>query len=90
MGHTTDYLLDLAKALEKAPNARELDALLSTGELISASLMTVALQSRGFSAKSFTGAAAGMLRTAIMAWPESNTLTCPNCRTAYIRAPSLW
>lgn len=61
MGHTTDYLLDLAKALEKAPNARELDALLSTGEQISASLMTVALQSRGFSARSFTGAAAGIV-----------------------------
>lgn len=61
MGYTTDYLLDLAKTLEKTPNARELDALLSTGELISASLMTLALQSRGFSARSFTGAAAGIV-----------------------------
>lgn len=60
MGHTTDYLLDLAKALEQAPNARELDTLLSAGEQISASLMTVALQARGFSARSFTGAAAGI------------------------------
>ncbi|MBS1955464.1 MAG: aspartate kinase [Cyanobacteria bacterium SZAS-4] len=61
MGHTTDHLLSLARDIEKTPNGRELDALLSTGELISASLMTVALQARGFSAKSFTGAEAGIV-----------------------------
>jgi aspartate kinase len=61
MGHTTDHLLGLAKTFEDMPDSRELDALLSTGELISASLMTVALQARGFSAKSFSGAAAGIV-----------------------------
>ena len=60
MGHTTDYLLELAKDIEKTPNGRERDALMSTGELISASLMAVALQSKGFSAKSFTGSEAGI------------------------------
>lgn len=60
MGHTTDQLLSMARDIEKNPNARELDALLSTGELVSAALMTVALQARGFSARSFTGAQAGL------------------------------
>jgi aspartate kinase len=60
MGDTTDQLLNMARDIEKAPNGRELDALLSTGELISSALMTVALQARGFSARSFTGAQAGL------------------------------
>ncbi len=60
MGHTTDHLLGLAQALKPTPDAREIDALLSTGEQISASLMTIAIQAMGLRAKSFTGAAAGI------------------------------
>jgi len=60
MGHTTDKLLDLAAALSRHPDSRELDLLMSTGEMISATLLTMALQALGVSAKSFTGASAGI------------------------------
>ncbi|CAM3826964.1 aspartate kinase [Alicyclobacillus pomorum] len=60
MGHTTDELLALAKAITAEPDARELDALLSTGEQVSAALVAMALQRRGIAAQSFTGWQAGI------------------------------
>ena len=35
MGDTTDELIEKAKSINKNPNKRELDALLSSGEIIS-------------------------------------------------------
>lgn len=60
MGHTTDELLALAKAITAEPDARELDALLSTGEQVSAALLAMALQRCGIAAQSFTGWQAGI------------------------------
>ncbi len=60
MGHTTDELVRLAHAIERTPDEREYDALLSTGEQVSASLVAMALQKRGIKARSFTGWQAGI------------------------------
>ena len=61
MGKTTDELLQLAHQISNQPDDRELDVLLSTGEIVSSTLMTMALKSLGHSAISLTGAQAGIL-----------------------------
>ncbi|RAP28808.1 Aspartokinase [Brevibacillus laterosporus] len=61
MGKTTDVLVDLAKELHENPPAREMDMLLATGEQVSISLLSMALQSRGYEAVSMTGWQAGIL-----------------------------
>jgi aspartate kinase len=67
MGKTTDSLLALAHdaaSLEGhkiEPARRELDMLLSTGERVAMSLLSIAIQARGVSAISFTGSQSGIL-----------------------------
>ena len=60
MGSTTDDLMALARQVAEKPDARELDVLLSTGELVSCTLMAMALRSHGFDAISLSGAQAGI------------------------------
>lgn len=60
MGDTTDELLELAHKINDKPEDRELDVLLSTGEIVSSTLMAMALHSRGLDAVSLTGAQAGL------------------------------
>jgi aspartate kinase len=55
MGDRTDELLDMAKSLCAEPDARELDALLATGEQISVALLAIALRRLGVPAKSYAG-----------------------------------
>ncbi len=55
MGHTTDQLVDLAMSVNPAPNRREMDMLLSTGEQVSIALVAMALEAIGVPAISFTG-----------------------------------
>lgn len=59
-GDTTDALLEMAKEASPAPSARELDALLATGEQQSAALMAMALQTLGCPAVSLSGWQAGL------------------------------
>lgn len=61
MGKTTDQLIKLAYDTSPNPNRRELDMLLTTGERISMSLMSMALTDLGIPAISFTGSQAGVL-----------------------------
>jgi aspartate kinase len=61
MGKTTDDLVRMAYRVSPHPNRRELDMLLSTGERVSMSLMSMALSSLGAQAISFTGSQAGVL-----------------------------
>lgn len=61
MGHTTDQLVGLARAINGAPNAREMDMLLATGEQVSIALLSMALQAEGYDAISLTGAQAGII-----------------------------
>ncbi|MBN1881151.1 MAG: aspartate kinase [Deltaproteobacteria bacterium] len=61
MGDTTNKLLDLAKEVVTTPTARELDMLLSVGERISMTLLSMALNEAGHPAKSFTGSQSGII-----------------------------
>ena len=61
MGKTTDELIALSKALSNQPARREMDMLLHAGEVISASLLAIALEEEGESAVSLTGSQAGMI-----------------------------
>lgn len=54
MGDTTDNLIDLASQITDNPDKREMDALLSTGEMISCALLAIAIQSLGQEAISYT------------------------------------
>ena len=60
MGNTTDELLKMAHTLNKAPPAREVDMLLTTGEQVSVALMAIALAKHGADAISFTGGQVGI------------------------------
>jgi aspartate kinase len=60
MGDSTDRLLTLAARVAKEPTARELDLLLSTGEGVSAPLMSMALNELGVAAVSLLGFQAGI------------------------------
>jgi aspartate kinase len=60
MGRTTDTLLGLARQITAAPDPREMDMLLATGEQVTIALLAVALQTLGFKARSLTGAQAGL------------------------------
>lgn len=53
MGNTTDDFIRLAKDITKSPDKRELDVLMSTGEMISASLLSMSLNSLGCEAVSY-------------------------------------
>ncbi|MBP2032629.1 aspartate kinase [Clostridium algifaecis] len=54
MGDTTDELIDIANKVTSSPDKRELDALLSTGEMRSAALLAMAIKSLGCDAVSYT------------------------------------
>jgi aspartate kinase len=60
MGDTTDDLIRLAYQINEFPDKRELDVLLSTGEVVASTLLTMALQGMGHSAISLSGAQAGI------------------------------
>ena len=60
MGDTTDDLIKSAYQISEQPSDRELDVLLSTGEIVSSTLLAMALASLGHSAISLSGAQAGI------------------------------
>lgn len=61
MGHTTDYLIKMAKEISNNPSDRELDMLLSTGEGISIALLTMAIQEQGYDAISLNAMQIGII-----------------------------
>ncbi|SDP54947.1 aspartate kinase [Arthrobacter sp. ok909] len=61
MGDTTDDLCDLAAEVSTRPLPGDLDALLSIGELVSSSLLAIALADLGQVPRTFTGSAAGLI-----------------------------
>lgn len=56
MSGETNRLIGLAKEIQEHPTARELDALVSTGEQVTTALLCMAIHKRGYAAKSYTGA----------------------------------
>jgi len=61
MSGETDRLVALARAISAAPDPREMDLLLSTGERVTVALLALALRERGVLAQSFTGRQVGIL-----------------------------
>jgi aspartate kinase len=61
MGDTTDDLMAMAHELSPAPNARELDLLLTAGERVAMSLLSLAINAAGYPAASYTGSQAGII-----------------------------
>ena len=55
MSGETNRLIDLAHQISKTPNPREYDQLVSTGEQVSISLLSMAIEELGIEARSFTG-----------------------------------
>ncbi|MES9736069.1 aspartate kinase [Peribacillus frigoritolerans] len=60
MGKTTDQLVSMARDISGSPSKREMDMLLTTGEQVTISLLTMALIEEGHEAISYTGWQAGM------------------------------
>ena len=60
MGDTTDELIGLAYQVTEHPSERELDVLLSTGEIVSSTLLAMALEAMDYRAISLSGAQAGI------------------------------
>lgn len=60
MGKSTDKLVALATSITENPSKRELDMPLTTGEQVTISLLTMALQTKGYQAISLTGWQAGI------------------------------
>lgn len=63
MSGETDRLIELSKSFSSTPNKREFDALISTGEKVSASLLAMALESEGISAKSYSASQVSLRTT---------------------------
>ncbi len=61
MGKTTNRLIELARQTGGADNARELDALMATGEQTTVSLLAMTLEGMGVPAVSLTGAQCGFV-----------------------------
>ena len=64
MGDTTDHLIALAQEVCGQPDSREMDLLLSTGELVSSALLSMALRNLGQEAVSLSGSQAGIITDA--------------------------
>ncbi len=60
MSGQTDMLINYTKYFNPIPNERETDKVLSAGEIITAGLLAIALESKGYKAISLSGAEAGI------------------------------
>ena len=65
MGKSTNNLIDLAKEMSNEPNHREMDVLLSTGEIVTSTLLSMHLNYTGTPAISLTGIQAGIRTDAV-------------------------
>ena len=61
MGKATDNLIALADSVSTTQPGREMDMLLTTGERVSAALLTMALVDQGIPSVSFTGSQVGII-----------------------------
>lgn len=61
MGNHTNELMSEAKSIDPFPNDRDLDLLLSAGERISMSLLSIAIRARGIKTLSLTGSQSGII-----------------------------
>ncbi|MGM0841558.1 MAG: aspartate kinase [Bacillota bacterium] len=74
MNKTTDTLVRLAGELSSDPSKREMDMLLSTGEQVTISLLTMALHHKGLEAVSLTGRQAGIQTDGVFGNAKINSI----------------
>ena len=79
-GHTTDELIQKALSVNRRGASREMDALLSSGEQISAALMAMAIGALGCPAVSLTGWQAGIQTDGIHANAQIQNISCERIR----------
>ncbi|MEQ8822477.1 MAG: aspartate kinase [Sumerlaeia bacterium] len=82
MGDTTNRLLRMAGALNPDSPARELDALMATGEMQSIALFAIALHQVGVPAMSFTGVQVGIRTDELFGRSRIREVNCDRLRTA--------
>ena len=79
--YATDTLIDFVKSIGVEPSPRELDILMSCGEIISAVTLSNTLKLRGYNSAVFSGGQAGIIT-------DDNFLNAKKCPLAGI--PSGW
>lgn len=80
-GNTTNELLDKAREIDSNPVSRELDMLVSTGEQISASLVTMALHKMGISAVSVNAFQIGIKTNSIFSSAKIKSINSLKIKT---------
>ena len=60
MGKTTDNLIKMAEEVHHCPPEKEMDILLSTGEMVSVAMLCMAIEEMGEAAEGFVGHCAGI------------------------------
>jgi aspartate kinase len=82
MSGETNRLLALGKELAKRPDEREMDALVATGEQVSAALLSIALMERGIKARSFVGHQARIVTDGVFTKARIHSIDCDPFRAA--------
>lgn len=85
MGDTTDELYDLAAGVSARPRPSDLDALLSTGELVSSALLAIALADLGQAPVTFTGSMAGVVTDSVHGKAQITDVRPDRIRTCLAR-----
>ncbi len=76
MGSTTDELIELSRQITEDPPRREMDMLLSTGEQVTISLLSMAINEMGHGCVSLTGNQAGILTDNIFSNAKILSINC--------------
>ncbi|MBU9888411.1 MAG: aspartate kinase [Candidatus Omnitrophica bacterium] len=82
MGDMTDDLITLADRINKAPEEREMDMLLATGEQVSIALLAMAVHKLGHEAVSFTGPQVGIITDAFHSKARIQKISADRIRKA--------
>lgn len=88
-GDTTDDLIVKAAELNDRPSKREMDVLLNTGEMISMSLLAMAIQKLGFPVVSLTGWQIGLETNSNYSDARTSASQASASRQSWITAVSL-
>ena len=75
MSGVTDGLIKLAREVSTAPNEREMDVLLATGEQTTIALTAMAINHLGHKAVSLTGAQAGIVTSEVHTRAKISTIS---------------
>ena len=65
MSGVTNSLIEQAEYFSKNPNGADMDMLLSSGEMVTSALLSIALNELGYKAESFSGRKAGIITNSV-------------------------